>query len=80
MMKLYFKASGFYTPTVVVDGDCYSDLMALIDDLHEQNALPVPLYTTEEMEEITDGDNETWLPINGGQYWIEGLDRIEELS
>ena len=79
MMKLYFKGSGFYVPTATVDADVYSDLMAVIDDLYEQDALPVPLYTREEMEEL-DGSDEEWLPINGGEYWIEGLTHVEELS
>lgn len=85
MIKLYFKASGLYVPTVIVDVECYSDLMAVIEDLYEQDRLPVPLYTEEEMEDLyplpmtTEDVKDDWIPINGGEYWIEGLDRVEEL-
>jgi len=85
MIKLYFKASGLYVPTVIVDAECYSDLMAVIEDLYEQDRLPVRLYTEEEMEDLyplpmtAEDVKDDWIPINGGEYWIEGLDRVEEL-
>ena len=85
MIKLYFKAIGLYVPTVIVDAECYSDLMAIIDDLYEQDRLPVRLFTEEEMEDLhplpmtAEDVKDDWIPINGGEYWIEGLDRVEEL-
>ena len=85
MIKLYFKVTGFYVPTVVIDVECYSDLMAIINDLYEQDRLPVRLYTEEEMEDLdpspmtTEDIKDDWIPINGGEYWIEGVERVEEL-
>ena len=85
MIKLYFKTVGLYVPTVVVDNDCYCDLTAIINDLYEQDKLPVRLYTEEEMEDLyplpmtTKDVEDDWMPVNGGEYWIEGLERVEEL-
>jgi len=78
MIKIYFTGSGFYVPTVVVDNEINDDLIAILDELHERCELPVPLYTLEELEEEGD-DLDNYIPINGGEYYIDMIERVEEL-
>ena len=78
MIKIYFTGSGFYVPTVVVDNEINDDLIAILDELHERCELPVPLHEPQEL--IEEGfDLDDYIPINGGEYYIDMVERVEEL-
>ena len=86
MIKIYFiNNSIFHETSITVEGTMHSDLMAIVDELHEEKKLPVKLYTIREALDLYETDEEgmeeleSWLPINGGQYYIKGIDRVEEV-
>ena len=86
MIKIYFIGNSiFHETSMTVEGTMHSDLMAIVDELHEENKLPVPLYTMREALNLYETDKEgmeeleNWLPINGGEYYIKGIDRVEEV-
>ena len=86
MIKIYFIGiSIFYETSIIVEGTMHSDLIAIVDQLHEENRLPVPLYTMKQALNLYETDEEgmeeleNWLPVNGGEYYIKGIDRVEEV-
>lgn len=67
-----------WTKKIIVEGNLQGDILQYIDDYYYENGeLPVSMYTTEELE---DYELETFIPINGGEYWIEGIASIEDIA
>ena len=75
MLKIHLLTGLAWTQEITVEGDERSDLLQCIDDYYaEHKELPVAMYEPSKLdaEEI-----ETYIPINGGQFYIEGISHIE---
>ena len=85
MLKIHLNTGTAWTKTIEVDGSLQDDLVQLIDNYYEETGdLPVQMFTMEELMEIydedeLDGELETMIPINGGEFWIDGISHIEEV-
>lgn len=88
MLKINLNTGLAWTKSIMVDGSLNDDLLALIDEYYSENGeLPVRMYTMDEINEIYEHDEndiddalENMIPINGGEYWIDGIDSIEEIK
>lgn len=90
MLKIHFHTGIAWTNYILVEGTSQDDLLELIDEYYlEHGDLPVPMYT---LDELLEGESfktqeEQWeylenleiLPINGGEYYIEGISHVEEV-
>lgn len=77
-MRIDFIVATSRVKSIYVDGDEYSNIRQLINNYYNENGdLPVTLYKT---EELTDKQLETFIPINGGEFWIEGISNIEMMK
>ena len=85
MIRIHLQTGTAWTKSIEVDGSLQDDLIQLIDDYYEENGdLPVKLFTMEELMEIYDKDKldeelEQMIPINGGEFWIDGVSHVEEV-
>lgn len=85
MIKIHLQTGTAWTKAIEVDGSLQDDLIQLIDGYYEENGdLPVKLFTMEELMEIYDEDEldeelEQMIPINGGEFWIDGVSHVEEI-
>lgn len=83
MMKIYLLTGTVYAKAIEVTGQEGDDLISLIDGYYDDiGHLPVPMYTLEELreeygEEELDMQLEQMLPINGGEYYIDGISHVE---
>ena len=78
MLKINLLTGTAFTVAIKVEGDINSDLVRLLDEYYyEHGTLPVGMYTTGELDEY---ELETYIPINGGEYWIEGISSVEEVT
>lgn len=81
-MKIYLLTGTAFTQPIEVRGQEGDDLISLIDEYYEDNGnLPLPMYTLEELreeygEEELDMQLEQMLPINGGEYYIDGISHV----
>ena len=65
MLKINLLTGTAFTVAIKVEGDINSDLIRLLDEYYyEHGTLPVGMY----------------IPINGGEYWIEGVSSVEEVT
>ena len=90
MLEIYLDMGFYQTESILVEGTKDDDLLELIDEYYlEHGDLPVPMYT---LDEVIKGrtfrnQEEEWeyidslgvLPINGGEYYIDGIAYIEEV-
>lgn len=82
MMKIYLLTGTVYAKAIEVTGQEGDDLISLIDGYYDDiGHLPVPMYTLEELreeygEEELDMQLEQMLPINGGEYYIDGISHV----
>lgn len=85
MIRIHLQTGTAWTKTIEVDGSLQDDLLQLIDNYYEETGdLPVQMLTMEELMEIydeneIDGELETMIPINGGEFWIDGVSHVEEI-
>ncbi len=78
MLKINLLNGTAFTLAIKVEGDINSDLIRLLEEYYyEHGTLPVRMYTTGELDEY---ELETYIPINGGEYWIEGISSVEEVT
>ena len=90
MLEIHLSTGLAWTKSIIVEGTAYDDIAGLVDDYYlEHGDLPVPIY---ELDELIKGrtfktQEEEWeyldylgvLPINGGEYYIDGISHIEEV-
>ena len=75
MLKIHLLTGLAWTQEITVEGDEHSDLLQCIDDYYaEYGELPVAMY---EPSKLDAEKIETYIPINGGQFYIEGISHIE---
>lgn len=85
MIRIHLQTGTAWTKAIEVDGSLQDDLIQLIDNYYEETGdLPVQMLTMEELMEIydedeIDGELETMIPINGGEFWIDGVSHVEEI-
>lgn len=86
-LKIYLNTGTAWLESIIVEGTINDDIIELIDDYYSENGtLPVTLYTLNELQEIytdieeLDAELENMIPINGGEYYIEGISHIEEIK
>lgn len=85
MIRIHLQTGTAWTKAIEVDGSLQDDLVQLIDNYYEETGdLPVQMFTMEELMEIYDEDEideelETMIPINGGEFWIDGVSHVEEM-
>ena len=90
MLKIHLLTGLAWTKYILVEGTEQDDLLELIDRYYlEHGNLPVPMYT---LDDLIEGkkfktQEDEWeyldylevLPINGGEFYIDGIDHIEEV-
>lgn len=85
MLKIHLNTGTVWTKSIEVEGSLQDDLLQLIDNYYEEKGeLPVSTYTMEELYEIYEEQdlNEVlneMLPINGGEFWFDGISHVEEI-
>ena len=87
MLRIYLITGTAIAKYIEVTGQEGDDLISLIDEYYQDKGnLPVPMYTVEELwkefeqeeygEEELDMQLEQMLPINGGEYYIDGISHV----
>ena len=90
MLEIHLLTGTAWTQSILVEGTKQDDILYLIDEYYlEHDDLPVPMYT---LDDLLDGitfksQEEQWeymdrlemLPINGGEYYIDGIAHVEEV-
>ena len=85
MLKIHLNTGTVWTKSIEVEGSLQDDLLQLIDNYYEEKGeLPVSTYTTEELYEMYEEQDlnevlDAMLPINGGEFWIDGISHVEEI-
>lgn len=85
MIRIHLQTGTAWTKAIEVEGSLQDDLIQLIDNYYEETGdLPVQMFTMEELMEIydedeIDGELENMIPINGGEFWIDGVSHVEEI-
>ena len=88
MLEIYLMTGTAWTESILVEGTEDDDLLELIEEYYFDNGdLPVPMYTLDEVikgrtfrnqeEEWEYIDSLELLPINGGEYYIDGIAFVE---
>jgi len=75
-MRINLLTGTWQTSPIIVEGDEYSDLLQLIDDYYMEHGkkLPVAMY---DYSELSEDELESYIPINGGEVYIEGISSID---
>lgn len=90
MLKIHLLTGTAWTESILVEGTEDDDLLELINEYYLENGdLPVEMYTLDEVikgrtfrtqeEEWDYIDDQGLLPINGGEYYIDGIAYVEEV-
>ena len=90
MLEIHLSTGTAWTESIVVEGTPDDDLLELIDNYYlEHGDLPVPMYTLEDLlqGQFFKSEHQQWdyidslemLPINGGEFFIDGIDSVEEV-
>lgn len=84
MLKLNFETGTAWTKSIELEGNKNDDILQLIDDYYIENnkTLPLRTYTLKELEEIYENDEneiDRFIPVNGGEIYIDPLVSIEEI-
>ena len=79
MLRIHFSTGTAWTKIIEVEGQLHNDLLVLIEEYvmeHEEEFIKYDY--NELLEEHTDEEiNELYLPINGGEYYINTIVNIE---
>lgn len=90
MLEIHLSTGTAWTESILVEGYPDDDILELIDSYYlEHGDLPVPLFTREDLlegksfrtqeQEWDYLDSLEMLPINGGEFYIEGIAHVEEV-
>ena len=90
MLEIFLETGTPWLESIIVEGREEDDLLELIEEYYlETGDLPVPMYTLDEVikgrtfrnqeEEWEYLDDLGLLPINGGEYYIDGIAYVEEV-
>ena len=85
MLKIHLNTGTAWTRSIEVEGSLQDDLLQLIDNYYEEKGeLPVATYTMEELSETYEEQDlnevlDAMIPINGGEFWIDGISHVEEV-
>lgn len=73
MIKISLLTGTPWVKSIITSGDLHSDIGQCIDDFVSRygvEALPVTAY---ELGDLEEDEVEQYLPINGGEYYIQGI-------
>ena len=79
MIRVHLKTGLAWTKSIDLECDIRGDILQALDDYfseHGKKGFPVTLL---EPSELSEQELETSIPINGGEFYIEGIEYIEEL-
>lgn len=90
MLEIHLLTGTAWTQSILVEGTKQDDILYLIDEYYlEHDDLPVPMYTLDDLIEgkkfKTQEDEWQYLdslgviPINGGEFYIDGIAHVEEV-
>lgn len=86
MLKIHLRTGTMWLKTIEVEGTKRSDILALIDEYYSEHGdLPVALYSMEDLRQTYEDEEELeqaleeMLPINGGEFYIDGVEYVEEI-
>lgn len=81
MLRIYFKTVTAWVRAIEVEGSLKDDLLNLIEQYIEIHPDDLPTYQYEDLQEnyTIECIEENYLPINGGEFYIDMIDWIEEL-
>ena len=86
MIRIHLLTALVFTKSIEVEGSINDDIVQIIDNYYEKyKKLPVTMYTLEGLSNIYDNQEElenalnTMIPINGGEYYIDGISHVEEI-
>jgi len=76
IIKINFLTGLAWTRSIEVEADGDNiDLMSLIDSYYQEHkGLPVTLFRP---EDISEEEQDGYLPINGGEFYILGIDSVQ---
>ena len=80
MLKINLMTGTAWTKSIITEGTTNSDLLGCIDEFVSKygiDNLPVVAYEFSELDEY---EQENYIPINGGEWYIEGIASIEEIE
>lgn len=75
---IWLETGSAWLRPVVVEGSYMMDLIDLLDSVYytyDNDDMPFPLYTLEEVEEYMGDIN--YIPINGGEYYTDPVHYID---
>lgn len=82
-LKIAINTGTVWVKTFIVDGNKDDDLLALIEEYVQNNKDDFRTYSYNELLNIYDNDDclieENHLPINGGEYYIDSVEWVEEI-
>lgn len=79
MLKINLFTGIMWTKSITVDANKGDDLIQALDDFVQKQgieSLPVATYTVDELDPC---ELETYVPINGGECYIEGIASVQEV-
>lgn len=85
MVTIGLKTGMAWAMEIEVEGDEHSDLIQLLDDYYEENGtFPVCMFSHEDMCTLAEETGESvdelieqYIPINGGEWYIEGIEYVK---
>lgn len=78
MIKISLYTGTACLKSIYVSGDLKSDLMGKIDEYWQKHkSFPVTVYEPSDLDEE---EREDYLGINGGEFYIQGVAEVEEVS
>lgn len=82
MLKIHFNTGVHQPNTITVEGTLKDDIMEIIDIYVQENKETFRIYTYEQAFAIYEDFplfNQYFIPINGGEYYIDSINYIEEI-
>lgn len=81
MLKICFNTGSAWVNCFEVEGSLYDDLLRIVEELVENNIEDFAKYQYDELlEDFTEEEiDELYLPINGGEFYIDSIAYVEEV-
>lgn len=79
MLKVHLYTGTAFTTQILLPIDINGDIIGAIDEFYYTvgaENFPVRLYRP---EEFVENDVDTFIAINGGEYYMEGIAYVEEV-
>lgn len=82
MIRIHLMTGTAFTESIDVEGNLHDDLIELLDEYYNDHGeFPVAMYhPLDDLEELSEEEMEEMIPINGGEYYLEGIAHVEEIE